>query len=77
MKKIKLNGKLNLNKETISKLNDPQMRDVKGGAVPTTTYDERSNKRCDTDNTLSWGEWCTNVADCEHNTDGLFCRPRD
>jgi natural product precursor len=31
MKKIKLNGKLSLNKETIAKLNDKQMNDVKGG----------------------------------------------
>jgi hypothetical protein len=31
MKKIKLNGKLNLNKETVSKLNDEQMRQVNGG----------------------------------------------
>lgn len=32
MKKIKLNGKLSLNKETIAKLNDEQMNSVKGGA---------------------------------------------
>jgi natural product precursor len=31
MKKIKLNGKISLNKETIAKLNDDQMNDVKGG----------------------------------------------
>jgi natural product precursor len=31
MKKIKLNGKLSLNKETIAKLNDEQMNNVKGG----------------------------------------------
>ena len=31
MKKIKLNGKLSLNKETISKLNDKQMSNLKGG----------------------------------------------
>ncbi len=35
MKKIKLNGKLSLNKETIAKLNDNQMSDVKGGATDT------------------------------------------
>ena len=32
MKKIKLNGKLSLNKETIAKLNDDQLNDVVGGA---------------------------------------------
>ena len=31
MKKIQLKGKLSLNKETIAKLNDEQMGDVKGG----------------------------------------------
>ena len=31
MKKLKLEGKLNLNKETIAKLNDDQMSDLKGG----------------------------------------------
>lgn len=31
MKKIKLSGKLSLNKETIAKLNDEQMGSVKGG----------------------------------------------
>ncbi len=31
MKKIKLDGKLKLNKETIAKLNDEQMDKVKGG----------------------------------------------
>ncbi len=31
MKKIKLDGKLKLNKETIAKLNDNQMSNIKGG----------------------------------------------
>ena len=31
MKKIKLNGKLGINKETISKLNDKEMENVNGG----------------------------------------------
>ena len=31
MKKLKLNGKLSLNKETISKLNDDQMNKLMGG----------------------------------------------
>lgn len=33
MKKIKLDGKLSLNKETIAKLNDEQMNGVKGGLL--------------------------------------------
>ncbi len=32
MKKVKFNGKLSLNKETIAKLNDEQMNAVNGGA---------------------------------------------
>lgn len=31
MKKIKLDGKLSLNKETIAKLNDNQMNNIQGG----------------------------------------------
>jgi len=31
MKKVKFEGKLNLNKETVSKLNDAQMESIKGG----------------------------------------------
>lgn len=33
MKKVKFEGKLSLNKETISKLNETQMGNVKGGAT--------------------------------------------
>ncbi len=33
MKKVKFNGKLSLNKETIAKLNDEQMNVVNGGAT--------------------------------------------
>ena len=33
MKKVKFDGKLSLNKETIAKLNDDQMNAVQGGAT--------------------------------------------
>ena len=33
MKKAKFEGKLSLNKETVSRLNDMQMNGVKGGSV--------------------------------------------
>lgn len=33
MKKAKLEGKLSLNKETVSRLNDAQMNGLKGGSV--------------------------------------------
>lgn len=35
MKKIKLNGKLNLNKTVISKLNQSEMANMKGGRITT------------------------------------------
>jgi natural product precursor len=31
MKKVKFEGKLNLNKKTVAKLNESQMRQIKGG----------------------------------------------
>ncbi len=37
MKKVNLNGKLSLNKETIAKLNNEQMNVVKGGRPNTNT----------------------------------------
>lgn len=33
MKKIKLTGKLSLNKETVAKLNDDQMNNINGGGT--------------------------------------------
>ncbi len=38
MKKIKFNGKLSLNKETIAKLNDGQMSHINGGGTILTTW---------------------------------------
>ncbi len=36
MKKAKFSGKLNLNKETVAKLNQDQMKNIDGGAaIPT------------------------------------------
>jgi natural product precursor len=47
MKKIKLDGKLKLNKETIAKLNDGQMNDVKGGDT-FTVINTRKGGACQT-----------------------------
>jgi len=61
MKKIKLDGKLKLNKETIAKLNDDQMNEVKGGAgtsiygCPSNTASRRSNNCCLGDGTSKCG----------------------
>ena len=46
MKKIKLGGKLSLNKETIAKLNDEQMNDVKGGAFTSIISCANGGSRC-------------------------------
>lgn len=45
MSKIKLNGKLSLNKERISKLNDDQMDGVKGGLFNSRLF---CSRRCAT-----------------------------
>jgi hypothetical protein len=37
MKKIKLQGKLSLNKETVSKLNDSEMKKINGGIMTKVT----------------------------------------
>tara|TARA_R110001592_G_scaffold107256_2_gene300375 strand:+ start:799 stop:987 length:189 start_codon:yes stop_codon:yes gene_type:complete len=48
MKKMKLKGKLSLNKETIAKLNDDQMDGVKGGLATTRAFCFASKgKNCD------------------------------
>lgn len=67
MKKIKIDGKLNLNKQTVSKLNDRQMKQVKGGA--------QSAIVCYTDNLLSLGDKCSVDVDIcgPHVTRGMFC----
>lgn len=77
MKKVKINGKLKLNKEVVSHLNAPQMHGIKGGDISDTAcMGEKTRLRCDGDNTLSWGEYCTNMVECEVITKGLFCRDR-
>lgn len=69
MKKIKFQGKLSLNKETVARLNDAQMNEVKGGAW-FTLYHCKS-KNCASDNcptrtcpTGSCGHECTGPANC-------------
>ncbi|NJM79922.1 MAG: rSAM-modified peptide [Flavobacterium sp.] len=48
MKKIKLNSKLNLNKETIVKLNDAQMKKLQGGAFTGDQVNVYSERFCNT-----------------------------
>ncbi len=46
MKKLKLTGKLSLNKETVARLNDSQMNHVKGGYVEAQTKQKTKCKAC-------------------------------
>lgn len=65
MKKIKIEGKLNLNKRSVSKLNNFQMHDIKGGVAGTTN------------NILSFTAVCTQeINGCKDRqiTAGIFCR---
>ena len=57
MKKIKFDKKLSLNKETIAKLNDAQMKHVKGGEV------EINSKGCAT-NVKSCINRCWSLFNC-------------
>ena len=62
MKKVTLTGKLSLNKETLSTLNDFQMTTVKGGDDPT------AEKR------LSWFRCCKG---CSKPSLGSYCDNAD
>ena len=45
MKKIKLNKGLTINKEAVSKLQDVQMKDVKGGAAAFSCWKKSCNTK--------------------------------
>ncbi len=65
MKKVTLTGKLSLNKETIAKLNDAQMNNVKGGALdakPLTLFASRCHQ-CGT--CVSCASGCLSVFSCD------------
>jgi natural product precursor len=70
MKKIKLNGKLSLNKETISKLNDEQMNKVQGGDIDWPTWNDHCwdsggttfNAKCEWCGWLHSTDWKAEVA---------------
>ena len=46
MKKVKFEGKLSLNKETIAKLNDDQMNMIKGGALAPEVAERSHRSHC-------------------------------
>lgn len=64
MKKIKLGAKLNLNKETVSKLNDGEMNSAKGGFL-SLGEDCSFNVKCNTNGDITKGHWCSDrFTDC-------------
>ena len=76
MKKIKIEGKLNLNKETITKLNDEKMSNIKGGEKSIGHRICGSNLACNTTNKWSFGKECTLSDVCNDldvRTRGFLC----
>ena len=70
MKKVKFEGKLNLNKETIANLNNEQMNSVKGGQI----YTSGCSDGC---GALRTWFLCTNAnctADCTNNSNNCPTR---
>lgn len=63
MKKIKIEGKLSLNKQTIAKLDSLEMGKVKGGYWPSNTYQSNlvcpASELCATNFCHSAGTGCT------------------
>lgn len=68
MKKVTLTGKLSLNKETVTKLNDAQMGVIKGGAKPSNglCISTSVTKPCDT-NRHSCLNSCNSWFNCVEN----------
>jgi hypothetical protein len=63
MKKVKFNGKLSLNKETIANLNNDNLENIKGGAGPTGSCSCDCTKTCPCTNMESACK-TTSVNDC-------------
>jgi hypothetical protein len=59
MKKIKFEGKLNLNKETVAKLNKDHMESIQGGAILWTLIGCKPKKSFDDNCTVTAGDTCT------------------
>jgi len=66
MKKIKFTGKLSLNKETVSKLNNQQMDSVMGGTRTPTCANCPTNNTCPgpTDNGCATFDSCFGTCGC-------------
>ncbi len=68
-KKIKLNGKLSFNKETIAKLNDDQMNNIEGGTI---TYSVLATCECTTPQ-----KTCPIIVSENYCPDTHYCAPTD
>lgn len=58
MKKIKFTGKLSLNKETVSKLNNEQMNQVVGGSLRCQSIGNCGTTNCETVETFNCTDAC-------------------
>lgn len=65
MKKFKFSGKLNLNKETVAKLTEDQMKSVNGGYLPTPSNIENNG------GTMEWAVGTSGRNTC--NCEGMNC----
>lgn len=65
MKKLKFSGKLNLNKETVAKLTEDQMRNVNGGYIPIPSNIENLG------GTMEWAVGTSGRNTC--NCEGMNC----
>ena len=85
MKKINLRGKLNLNKQTVSKLNQTELSIIKGGETGTgchsATCTEQTLNACDTGVTITGKHTVaccgTDVMICEINYSEYPCDPSE
>lgn len=64
MKKVKFSGKLNLNKETVAKLNDEQMKEINGGITKITGELYTCGRACNTRNTCAASDGRFNGSVC-------------
>ncbi|CAM3866603.1 MULTISPECIES: class I lanthipeptide [Flavobacterium] len=75
MKKIKLEGKLNLNKETVTRLNEAELKRVNGGTFMTLKGCNNGTKFCVTDTCQTVNFTCTIVL--TQNCPTLICPTQD
>ncbi|MFN7913091.1 MAG: class I lanthipeptide [Bacteroidota bacterium] len=65
MKKVKFNGKLSLNKETITNLNEEQMNNIKGGDDILWSLLWCHTRRCNTQTEYTCPGWSGQDVTCQ------------